>query len=88
MPMSELPKLIQATDSWLVHVSAWESDHTQRAQEDTMSNKPWRCRFGMHKYVFVWTDDNQRYRRCRRCGQDHAGPTSGPMDRFTDIGGG
>ena len=52
-----------------------------------MSTKSWRCRFGLHKFVFVWNEDNQRYRRCARCGKDHAGSTSGPLDRFTDIGG-
>ena len=53
-----------------------------------MNNTPWRCRFGMHKFVFVYTEDNQRYQRCVRCGKDHPGSSSGPLDRFTDIGGG
>ena len=43
-----------------------------------MSNKPWRCRIGMHQFVVLWTDDNHRYRRCRRCGKDHAGSTDSP----------
>ena len=56
-------------------------------REATMSKKSWRCRFGLHKFVFMWTEDNQRYRRCRRCGKDHPGRSSGSLDRFTDIGG-
>jgi hypothetical protein len=52
-----------------------------------MSNKPWRCRFGIHKFVVFYNEDNQRYGRCRRCGKDHPGSTSGPLDRFHDIGG-
>jgi hypothetical protein len=52
-----------------------------------MTRKPWQCMLGMHAYVVAWTADNQRYRRCRRCGRDHPGSSSGPMDRFTDIGG-
>ena len=52
-----------------------------------MSNKSWRCRLGLHKFVVVWNEDNERYSRCRRCGKDHPGRSSGPKDRFTDIGG-
>lgn len=52
-----------------------------------MTRKPWQCLLGMHTYVVAWTEDNQRYRRCRRCGRDYPGSSSGPMDRFTDIGG-
>jgi hypothetical protein len=40
-----------------------------------MSNKPWRCRFGFHDFVVARNEDNQRYRRCRRCGKDDAGST-------------
>lgn len=53
-----------------------------------MTSKPWRCRFGLHKFVVMWNEDNQRYSRCRRCGKDYPGSTGGPLDRFTDIGGG
>jgi hypothetical protein len=52
-----------------------------------MSNKPLRCRFGIHKFVVLYNEDNQRYSRCRRCGKNHPGSSSGPLDRFTDIGG-
>ena len=52
-----------------------------------MSNKPWRCRFGIHEFVVAWNDDNQRYRRCRRCGKDDAGSTNTAGDRFVDPGG-
>jgi hypothetical protein len=43
-----------------------------------MSSKPWRCRLGIHKFVVLWNEDNQRYRRCRRCGKDDAGSTTDP----------
>ena len=52
-----------------------------------MSKKSWRCRVGLHKFVVMRNEDNQRYSRCRRCGKDHPGRSSGPLDRFTDIGG-
>jgi hypothetical protein len=52
-----------------------------------MSNKPWRCRFGIHDFVVVWNEDNQRYRRCRRCGMDDAGSMNTAGDRFVDPGG-
>jgi len=52
-----------------------------------MSTKAWRCRFGFHKFVVRWNEDNHRYLRCRRCGKDHPGSSSSPLDRFTDIGG-
>ena len=51
-------------------------------------SKSWRCRLGLHAYVDKWTEDNQKYRRCHRCGKDYPGNTSGPYDRFIDIGGG
>ena len=41
-----------------------------------MSNKSWRCRLGLHKFVVSWNEDNQRYRRCRRCGTDDTGSTT------------
>jgi len=53
-----------------------------------MSDKPWRCRFGIHQFVVVWNEDNQRYRRCSRCGADDAGSTSSELDRCVDPGGG
>jgi hypothetical protein len=52
-----------------------------------MSKKPWRCRIGMHQFVVLWTDDNHRYRRCRRCGKDHPGSTDSPLDRYAPPGG-
>jgi hypothetical protein len=52
-----------------------------------MNKKSWRCRFGLHKFVVLYNEDNQRYSRCRRCGTHHPGNTSGPLDRFMDIGG-
>jgi hypothetical protein len=55
--------------------------------ENSMKDKPWQCRLGIHKFVVAWNDDNQRYQRCRRCGKDLPGSRSGPLDRFTDIGG-
>jgi hypothetical protein len=30
--------------------------------------RPWRCRFGWHKWRRRFTDDNQRYVACARCG--------------------
>ena len=47
----------------------------------------WRCRLGLHHFVVKWNDDNERYRRCSRCGKDQAPSSRGPLDRFTDIGG-
>lgn len=61
--------------------------HPHDPWEASVSEKSWRCRFGIHKFVVSWNEDNQRYRRCSRCGKDHPGSSSGPLDRFTDIGG-
>jgi hypothetical protein len=41
-----------------------------------MSTRSWRCRFGLHKFVVLWNEDNQRFRRCRRCDKDDTGSTT------------
>ena len=51
-----------------------------------MGNKPWRCRYGIHEFVAAWNPDNQRYRRCRRCGKDDAGIPI-PQETALDLGG-
>ena len=51
-----------------------------------MKNKSWRCRFGIHKFVYRWTEDNHRYMRCRRCGKDHMGRSSTELDRYIPPG--
>lgn len=69
-------------------VVLWRFTATPDPREVTMNKKSWRCRLGLHRFVVMWNEDNQRYMRCRRCGRDHPGSSSGPLDRFTDIGGG
>ena len=52
-----------------------------------MSIKSWRCRFWVHKYVVLWNEDNQQYRRCRRCGRDDPGGMKAAIASFNDLGG-
>lgn len=47
---------------------------------DVKLSKPWRCRFGHHRWKTASADDGALFRRCARCGKDHPGASSGGMD--------
>jgi hypothetical protein len=53
---------------------------TRFTPEGTMKRPPLLCRLNLrHHWVFARTEDNQRYRRCSRCGKDDPRLGTGPI---------
>jgi hypothetical protein len=60
------------SNAWALRAALAETGLTAN-QEKTMTittSRPFRCRIKLHRWVWVSTEDGDRYERCIRCGRD------------------